>query len=228
MGTQPDELRHEVEDTRAHLAHNVNLLADRVTPRKVARRKADAAHHRLTGIKERVMGSANDAKSSLTDTAHGVADTSGRAAGNVSDTVKGATGQVADAAQQAPTRIKQQTQGNPIAAGIIAFGAGMLAATLLPVSKAEEQVGEQVREHSDELLQPAKQVAQGAAQDIKEGLRQPATDAMESVKSTAQEAAQTSKEHAQSAGQHTTRNLREVGQDAAHEVRDQTGRPTGA
>ncbi|MFS0697076.1 DUF3618 domain-containing protein [Streptomyces nitrosporeus] len=58
MGSQPDELKAEVEDTRAHPARDVDRLADRVAPGKVARRKAGAARHRLTGARERVMGAA--------------------------------------------------------------------------------------------------------------------------------------------------------------------------
>jgi hypothetical protein len=37
---------------------------------------------------------------------------------------------------RAPQAVRQQTQGNPLAAGIIAFGVGMLAATLIPVTDA--------------------------------------------------------------------------------------------
>lgn len=76
MGTQPDELKSDVEDTRAHLAHNVDRLADKVTPGKVARRKADNTQRRITRVKERVMGAASDTTASGTQS---VADTAGQA-----------------------------------------------------------------------------------------------------------------------------------------------------
>jgi len=115
------------------------------------------------------------------------------------------------------SRVTQQTQGSPVAAGIIAFGAGMLAAALLPTTGAEERVGAQLREHSDELLEPVKHTAQDVAQEVKEEMRGPAREAVEAVKNTAQNAARTTKQKAQEAGQETGTGLREVS-DAAREV----------
>ncbi|MGV2922063.1 DUF3618 domain-containing protein [Streptomyces alfalfae] len=225
MGTTPDELRTDAEYRRANLARNVDLLADKVAPRRVAQRKAGAARGRLTGMKERVMGTAGDTAGHVADTAHGLADSAGQTAGSLADTAKDTTGQIGDAVQRAPSQVKQQTQGSPLAAGLIAFGAGMVTAALLPTTKAEEQAGRQLREHSDELLEPAKQQAIQAAQDVKEELRRPATEAVEAVKSTAQDAARTTKEQAQTAGQDTAQGLREMGQDTAQEVRENPGRP---
>ncbi|MFJ3439128.1 DUF3618 domain-containing protein [Streptomyces cyaneofuscatus] len=210
MGTQPDELKSDVEDTRAHLAHNVDLLADKVTPGKVARRKADATQRRISRVKERVMGAVSDTTASGTQ---GVANT----AGQTGDAVKHTADQVGRSVREAPDRITRQTQGSPIAAGIIAFGAGMLAAALLPTTEAEERVGAQLREHSDELLEPVKHTAQDVAQDVKEEMRETATEAVKAVKNTAQDAAQTTKQKAQEAGQETGAGLQEVSQDAAHE-----------
>ncbi|MEV8226942.1 DUF3618 domain-containing protein [Streptomyces sp. NPDC079167] len=225
MGTEPDELKTEVEGARTRLAHDVDRLADKVTPGKVARRKADATQHRLTGLKERVMG--------VTDRtpdvhpgqkAQELTRSAGDAAGQAGDSVRRTADQVGQSVREAPGQVTRQTQGSPLAAGVIAFGAGMLAAALLPASEAEERVGAQLREHSDELLQPARQTAQDAAQDLKEGMRQPATDAVESVRSTAQEAAEATKQQVQDSGQEAVTGLREVGQDAARETREQTGR----
>ena len=87
------------------------------------------------------------------------------------------------------TPIVRQTQGNPLAAGLIAFGVGWLVSSLLPASEKEKQLAQQaetaVREHKDTLLEPAKQ----AAQEIGEQLKPAAQEAVESVKATAQDAA---------------------------------------
>ncbi|MEU2068035.1 DUF3618 domain-containing protein [Streptomyces anulatus] len=211
MGTQPDELKSDVEDTRAHLAHNVDRLADKVSPGKVAQRKADATQRRITRVKERVMGAASDTTASGTQ---GVADTAEQAG----DAVKHTADQVGRSVRQAPERITRQTQGSPVAAGIIAFGAGMLAAALIPTTDAEERVGAQLREHSDELLEPVKQTAQDVAQDVKEEMRGPATEAVDAVKSTAQDAAETTKQKAQDAGQEAGTGLRQVGREATREA----------
>jgi hypothetical protein len=95
----------------------------------------------------------------------------------------------------------RQTQGNPLAAGLIAFGVGWLVSSLLPATRKEQQLAQQAetafREHKDELLAPAKQ----AAQEVGEQLKPAAQQAVEEVKGTAQGAAQTVKQEGQSAAQ---------------------------
>lgn len=216
MGTTPDELRNDVEYRRAHLARNVDLLADRMTPSKVAQRKVDAMRHRATGVKERVMGTAQDA-------AHGTTGSLHQAADSVTETAKEVGGNVQETVQQAPAQIKRQTQGSPLAAGLMAFGAGMLAAALLPTTEVEEQAGRQLREHSDDLLEPVKQTALHAAQEVRDELKEPVAEAVEAVKGTAQEAVTTTTEHAQTAGQETADGLRQAGRDTAAEVRHDPG-----
>lgn len=222
MGTEPDELKKEVDDTRARLARNVDRLADRATPKKIARRKADAAQHRLAGVKERVMGVAGTAGEQTGQKAHGLAESAEGGVSDAGDAVRRTADQVGQNVRAAPDRVTSQTTGSPLAAGVIAFGTGMLAAALLPASPAEERLGSRLREHSDELLQPAKETARGAAQEIGEGLRGPAAEAVESVKGTARDAAVATKQQAQDSGQEATSGLREVGRNTAEEARDRT------
>ncbi|MFF4343032.1 DUF3618 domain-containing protein [Kitasatospora sp. NPDC001540] len=227
MGTTPDELRNDVEVRRAHLARNVDLLADRMAPRRIAQRRVGAVRRRLTSAKEHVMGSVNDTGHGVLqgtgELAGRVGDSAGQVADRIGDTVGEGAGQVAGAVQQAPEQVRRQTRGNPIAAGIIAFGAGMLAATLLPVSETEQRAGAQLREHADELVEPLKQAATQTVQEVKEELREPAQEAVESVRATAQEAVHTTTDAGRQAAQSTAEDLKQTGQDAARQVRDQAG-----
>ena len=113
------------------------------------------------------------------------------AASSAADSVQSAASTAVGAVQQAPDAVIRQTQGNPLAAGLIAFGVGWLVSSLLPASEKEKQLAQQaetaVKEHKDALLEPAKQ----AAQEIGEQLKPAAQQAVESVKSTAQDAATT-------------------------------------
>ncbi|HEV7188028.1 MAG TPA: DUF3618 domain-containing protein [Blastococcus sp.] len=199
--SDPDVIRRQIEDTRRELSYDVDALNEKVNPARVVDRRVSAAKGRMTNLKEKVMGSAQDTTSS----AHGLASD---AAGSVQNAASGAAGTVQDAAssaaqavQQAPDAVVRQTQGNPLAAGLIAFGVGWLVSSLLPASEKEKQLAQQaesaVREHKDALLEPAKQ----AAQEIGEQLKPAAQDAVESVKSTAQDAAATVKDEGQSAVQ---------------------------
>ncbi|WP_435975584.1 DUF3618 domain-containing protein [Streptomyces sp. Qhu_M48] len=216
MGTTPKELRHDVEHRRAHLARNVDLLADRLTPRKMAQRKAASVRHGVADVKERVMGTAHD-------TGHRVADSAEQASDSIAATARESVGNVTDAVQSTPAMARRRTRGSPLAAGLMAFGAGMLAAALLPTTEAEERAGQFLKDHSDDLMEPVKQTAVDAAQEVKENLRGPVTEAVASVKSTAKDAAAATKDDALSTGQESAEEVRHIAQGTAQESRPVSG-----
>ena len=197
--SDPDVIRQQIEDTRRELSYDVDALNEKVNPARVVDRRVTAAKGRLTSVKERVMGSAQDTTSSAHGMASNAAGSVQGAASSAAGSVQDAAASAADAVQQAPQQIVQQTQGNPMAAGLIAFGVGWLVSSLLPASQKEKELAQQaesaVREHKDTLLEPAKQ----AAQEIGEQLKPAAQEAVESVKATAQDAASTVTEQGKSA-----------------------------
>jgi hypothetical protein len=210
--SDPDVIRRQIEDTRRELSYDVDALNEKVNPARVVDRRVSAAKGRMTSLKERVMGSAHDTTSqahgmasnaagSVQGAASNAAGTVQSAASSAADSVSNAASSAASAVQQAPDTIVRQAQGNPLAAGLIAFGVGWLVSSILPASEKEKQLAQQaesaVKEHKDALLEPAKQ----AAQDIGDQLKPAAQDAVQSVKATAQDAAQTVKEEGQSAAQ---------------------------
>jgi hypothetical protein len=208
----PEVIRRQIEATQRELSYDVDALNEKVNPARVMDRRVTAAKGRITRAKERVMGSAQNARESVMGSAHDTRSSASyhaqNAAGTIQDRASSAAGSVQDAAssaatavQQAPDTIVRQTQGNPLAAGLIAFGVGWLVSSLMPATEKERQLAQQaetaVRENKDALLAPAKQVAQ----EIKEELQPAAQQAVEEVRSTAQDAAQTVKAEGQSAAQ---------------------------
>ena len=199
--SDPDVIRRQIEDTRRELSYDVDALNEKVNPARVVDRRVTAAKGRITNLKEKVMGSAHDTTSSAQGMASNAAGSVQGAASSAAGTVQDAASSAAQAVQQAPDAVVRQTQGNPLAAGLIAFGVGWLVSSLLPASEKEKQLAQQaesaVREHKDALLEPAKQ----AAQEIGDQLKPAAEQAVESVKATAQDAAATVKDEGQSAVQ---------------------------
>jgi len=197
--SDPDVIRRQIEDTRRELSYDVDALNEKVNPTRVVDRRVSAAKGRVSSLKDKVMGSAQDATYSAQGTASNAAGSVQDAASSAASTVQDAASSAASAVQQAPDAIVRQAQGNPLAAGLIAFGVGWLVSSLLPASQKETQLASQaesaVREHKDTLLEPAKQ----AAQEMGEQLKPAAQDAVESVKATAQDAAATVKDEGQSA-----------------------------
>jgi ElaB/YqjD/DUF883 family membrane-anchored ribosome-binding protein len=193
----PDQLRREIERTRYNLSADVDMLAEKVTPSRVMRRKVGRARQTMTNVRDRVMGTACDtagtASDRIGDTASSIAHNASSAASNAAETVG-----------QAPQAIRRGTEGNPLAAGLIAFGAGWLLSSLVPASKPEQRVAGQaadwVREHGELLTHQAQQ----AGQELKENMREPAKHAAESVRSTASDAATTVTDEARAAADDVT------------------------
>ena len=217
--SDPDVIRRQIEDTRRELSYDVDALNEKVNPARVVDRRVTAAKGRVSKVKDRVMGSAQDTHASAQGKAQDMASNAQGMASNAAGSVQDAASSAASAVQQAPDQIVRQAQGNPMAAGLIAFGVGWLVSSLLPVSEKEKQLAQQaesaVREHKDALLEPAKQIGQ----DMADQLKPAAQHAMEEVKSTAQDAASTVKDEGQSAVQ----DVQGQAKDAKETVQSQAG-----
>jgi hypothetical protein len=199
--SDPEVIRRQIEDTRRELSYDVDALNEKVNPSRVMDRRVSAAKGRVSSLKDKVMGSASDTTSNAQGMASNAAGSAQDLASNAASSVQGAASSAASAVQQAPDMVIRQAQGNPLAAGIIAFGVGWLVSSLLPVSDKETQLAQQaesaLREHKDTLLEPAKQAGQQMVEELKPAAQQ----AVEEVKSTAQDAASTVKDQGQSAVQ---------------------------
>ena len=189
MTNNPDEIRREIENTRGRLSSDVNALTETVSPSNVARRQVDKVAGVATSVKDRVMGTADDLRSSGSDAA---------------STVGHAPGAAADKA-------RSKTQGNPLAAGLIALGAGWLVGSMLPASEKEKQAASTLKEKAQPLVEEAKSVAQDTVQELKE----PAQQAAQSIKDTATEA----KDNVAQEGKSTAKDVTSQAQSSADAVR---------
>jgi hypothetical protein len=190
--TDPDRLRSQIEHTQRNLSADVDLLAEKVTPTRVARRRIDRARRSMSSMRDRVMGSTSDTASSV---GHQVQDT----ASSVADTASSVAGDAAQTVRETPEAIRRGTEGNPLAAGLIAFGAGWLLSTLAPPTKAEQELAEQATSWAREHSGPVKEQLGQVAEEMKENMREPVQQATESVKSTATDAVETVKDDTRSA-----------------------------
>ena len=204
----PDEIRADIERTRAALSDDVDDLAESVKPTNVAGRQVGKVKEAASNIKDRVMGSDDDdyhgsAVGTVGDKASSAKDVVADKAYAAKDTVSEKASEAGEAVRQAPRRMKRKAQGNPLAAGMIAFGLGMLVSSLIPSTEKEREAVSQLQEN----LEPVKEKASEVAQDMAENLKQPAQEAAESVKTTAQGGVD---------------NVKQEGQSAAADVKDQT------
>jgi hypothetical protein len=173
----PDRLRSDIEQTQRNLSSDVDLLAEKVTPGRIVHRRVTRARGAVTTLRDKVMGTAGDGMSTASDRM-----------GDATSSVARTAADAAHAVGEAPKAVQRGTEGNPLAAGLIAFGAGWLISSLAPASKREQQMTEQGKDWVREHGQP---VAEHAAEQLRENLREPAQQAVDAVKSTATDAAST-------------------------------------
>ncbi len=206
MSDNPDAIRQDIEETRARLGTNVDAVADKVTPSNIVHRQTDklkdGVKDAVTGVKDKIMGAADSASSAVSDKLPTGTSRTGDTGGSAAEALHGAKDSAAhklsDAGtviSQAPGQVKMAAQGNPLAAGLIAFGAGMLISSLIPASTKEREAAEQLKNAAQPLADHVTQTAKGMVEDLKE----PAQEALENVKSTATDAVQNVKAEGQSA-----------------------------
>ena len=208
MSENPDVIRADIEATRARLGTNVDAVADKVTPSNIVHRQTDKVRDAVTGVKEKIMGAADTATTKVHDTTStGAGHTTnamhsaGDSLHQAGDTVSAKLSDAGHTVSAAPDQVKAKTAGNPLAAGLIAFGAGLLVSSLIPASQKEREAADQLKTAAQPLAAQVTDAAKTVAQDLKE----PAQEAMENVKATATDAAQ---------------NVKTEGQQAATDVKD--------
>jgi ElaB/YqjD/DUF883 family membrane-anchored ribosome-binding protein len=215
ISNDPDEIRADIQRTRATLSNDVDELIESVKPQSVARRQVDKVKDAVGSVKDRMMGSDEDDYSSSTgDKASAAQEAVTNRAYAAKDTVTNSTYAAREAVKEAPTAVKRKTQGNPLGAGVVAFGLGMLVSSLIPSSQKERQAVSQLQDN----LEPVKEKASQAARDMGESLKPAAREAAESVKSTAQEGVGNVMQEGQTAAQ----DLKDQAQDSKETVQQQT------
>jgi len=192
VAEEPDRIKDEIERTRADLTRDVDRLTEKTSPTRVAQR-------RWTAAREKVMGTPRHA-----------ADRSAGVARETTDRVTDAAHSAAGTVREAPQAVARQTQGNPLAAGVIAFGVGLLAASLVPTTELEARTGQQLRDNADGLIDQVREPAQQLKNDVAGTVK----DAAGRVKDTATDAARTTADDAKSSAQDAADDARQAVRNA--------------
>lgn len=136
---------------------------------------------RMSEVGDRARGTMQQARGQASGMAH-----------EAQERASGMAHEMSEQAHRAPETMRRQTQGNPIALGIMAFGAGLLAGTILPESRRERDLARRAQPQ----MQRAVEEGRHAAEEVVMDLREPAEESMEQVKETAATEAQAFKAEA--------------------------------
>jgi ElaB/YqjD/DUF883 family membrane-anchored ribosome-binding protein len=196
MSNDPDQIRAEIAQTRGDLSTNINTLADEMKPSTMMHRQTDKVRSKAGRLKDRVMGTASDKAST------------------VQSSTQSAVSSAEQAVEQAPQMVREQTQGNPLAAGLVAFGLGMVVSSLMPPTEKEREAAAKVKEKAEPLTHEATETAK----DLADHLKEPARQAAQSVKETAAEGAEQVRQEGKSAAV----DVRDDAQEASRTVKAQS------
>jgi len=188
MGQTTEDLKAQIADQRDTLGRDLEAIGDRVSPSRMAQRRKAAVREHWQSTKNRVMGSADTATNKLSDAASGMGE----------------------AVTSVPQRAAGVAEGNPLAVGLIAFGAGLVVATLLPETEREKKLAAKVQPTIEHAASEVGASAQGAIEQMKPAVQ----EAVDEVKSSTRESAQQVKEHATDAASQTAADAKQTAQDA--------------
>jgi len=164
------------------MSETLEAIGDRVSPERMIERRKAVVGQGFRRAKNTIMGSPDYQEPKLA-----------RMRDRAGETLQSA----AESVQHAPERLADQTRGNPMAAGMVMFGAGALIASIFPETQTEQRLvdaaqpqiqhaAEGLKDAGRELADEAKQHGQEAAGEV----RAAGTEAVENVKTQAQESAQ--------------------------------------
>lgn len=196
MGQSAEELRRDIERTREELGGTIDAIGDRVSPSRVVERRTNRMKDSFGSVRDRVMGSATDVRTS----AGGRASEFGDRASGLGETVR-----------DAPEAARAQTQGNPLMAGLVAFGLGAVVGGAFPGTRTESQLAQRALDTAE----PLKAEAQRVGQELSSSMQESGQQAAEQIKETAAQGA----EQVKGTAQHQSERTAEVGADAAERVK---------
>ncbi|MFY1691912.1 DUF3618 domain-containing protein [Plantactinospora sp. WMMB782] len=215
MSTDPGSIRADADRTQDRLGENLNALGDRMNPRSMAHQQAGRARGAWQRLRESVMGRTEHTRQEMTGTMSQAREGAQHARGGMRQAGEMSRAGLSSAghrAQELGQQTRQVSEGHPLAAGLVAFGLGVLASALLPAGPAERRMVGRLRDEVTEHSGALKQQASGMAQQARQNLREPAQHAVESVRSRA--------------GQHAGE-MRDQARSSAEELRGQTRETMG-
>jgi nucleotide-binding universal stress UspA family protein len=183
MGKEPEDIRNEIEETRARMGDTVEALGYKTD---VKSRTKDS----ISSAKETVVGRVVDLKDNIV----------GTASGSTPDT---------EQLKRNARRAVSVAQENPLGLALGSIALGFLAGMSVPSTRMEDerigpmadQVKDKMRETSQEALDRGKQVAQDvsqtAAQSAQEAAQRVADTAKQSGQEQGQELASSAQQKAQ-------------------------------
>jgi hypothetical protein len=168
------ELRRDIATQRQEIGRDLEAIGDRLSPGRVADRSRERAKRRVSTWRERVMGTVGDAR------------------GRIGEAVPSAPSMGSGSSQSPTEMVEERVEGSPLVAGMVAFGIGFIAGSVIPASSKEKELARSVEPQLGQIAQEASETARTAGehlapvvQEEAEAVKGEATEAASSVAGTA-------------------------------------------
>jgi Protein of unknown function (DUF3618) len=179
MGKEPEDIRNEIEETRARMGDTVEALGYK------------------TDVKSRTKDSISSAKEGVVGRVSGIKDSIVGSPSSARDTVSSSTPNAQQLKQNA-RKAASIAQENPLGLALGSVALGFLAGMSVPSTRVEDerigpmadQVKDKVKETSQEALDRGKQVAQEVSQTATQSAQEAAQRVADSAKQSGQEQGQ--------------------------------------
>jgi hypothetical protein len=156
----PEALRSQIDRQRDDLGRDLDALGDRLSPRRIVDRRKDAVANSVRSVREKVMGTAAETSAHLSS----AADTLG----------------------EAPDMARRQVEGNPLAAGVLAFAAGLVVAALVPGTEPEQQMVAKIQPGMEQVAGEVGRAAQESAEQVRPAVQEAAHHLGEQARESAE------------------------------------------
>ena len=173
------ELRRDIAAQRQDIGRDLEAIGDRLSPGRVADRSRERVRRRASSWKDRVMGTMDDAR------------------GRVTDAMPSTSSMTPDTPPS--EMVTERVEGSPLVAGMVAFGIGFIAGSVLPASRKERELAHRLEPQVGQLAQEVADTARSAGEDLAPVVQEEAGKVKEEASQAASSVAGTAKSEMSSA-----------------------------
>jgi hypothetical protein len=173
------ELRRDIASQRQDIGRDLEAIGDRLSPGRVADRSKERVRRRASGWKDRIMGTMEDAR------------------GKVTDSMPSGSSMTPDGPPS--EMVSERVEGNPLVAGMVAFGIGFIAGSVLPASRKERELAHRVEPQMGQIAQEVADTARSAGEELAPVVQEEAAKVKEEASEAASSVAGTAKSEMSSA-----------------------------
>jgi hypothetical protein len=155
-----EQLKSDIAVRREEIGRDLEAIGNKVSPSQMVERRKESAKAKVQNVRESIMGSADSASTGAS-----------RVGGKV---------------QELPDLARQRVQGSPLGVGLVAFGAGLIVASMIKPTRAEQRAVEQVQPELERAAGDLRQAGQEAAIDLRDHAQEAVSHVSQSAKDAVQ------------------------------------------